>query len=72
MFPSDREQFLLPGFASGATLACKGVRVMNNGMDRREFLKSTAAVGAAVMAGGIMGESKTAYGAVRIPEVDRL
>ncbi len=45
---------------------------MKEEMDRREFLKTTAAAGAVLMAGGIMGGTKSAWGLVKIPEVDRV
>ena len=42
-------------------------------MNRREFLKTTAATGAALMAGDVLkGGAPVAYGSVKIPEVEKL
>ena len=42
-------------------------------MDRREFLKASAATGAVLMAGDILkGGPSVAYGSVKIPEVEKL
>ena len=45
---------------------------MKDEMDRREFLKTTVAAGAVLMAGGIMGGVKDGHAAVKIPEVDKV
>ena len=45
---------------------------MEKKMDRREFLKTTVGAGAVLMAGGVMSEARKAYGAVKMPEVDRV
>ncbi len=45
---------------------------MEKKMDRREFLKTTVGAGAVLMAGGLMSEASKAYGAVKMPEVDRV
>jgi 7,8-dihydropterin-6-yl-methyl-4-(beta-D-ribofuranosyl)aminobenzene 5'-phosphate synthase len=46
---------------------------MENGMNRREFLKATAATGAVLVAGDLLkGGPSVAQGAVRIPESDKI
>ena len=45
---------------------------MKDEMNRRDFLKTTVGAGTVLMAGGMMGEAKKAYGAVKMPEVDRV
>jgi 7,8-dihydropterin-6-yl-methyl-4-(beta-D-ribofuranosyl)aminobenzene 5'-phosphate synthase len=51
----------------------KEVGVMLKEMNRREFLKTSAATGAVLMAGDIVkGGGTVAYGSVKIPEVEKL
>jgi 7,8-dihydropterin-6-yl-methyl-4-(beta-D-ribofuranosyl)aminobenzene 5'-phosphate synthase len=45
---------------------------MKEEMDRREFLKTTVAAGVALAAGGVMSGTKSAYGSVPMPEVDKV
>jgi 7,8-dihydropterin-6-yl-methyl-4-(beta-D-ribofuranosyl)aminobenzene 5'-phosphate synthase len=45
---------------------------MKDVMNRRDFLKTTVGAGAVLMAGGVMGGPKTAYGAVKMAELDKL
>ncbi len=45
---------------------------MEEGMSRRDFLKTTVGAGAVLMAGGVMGGTGRAYGAVKMTEVDRV
>jgi hypothetical protein len=41
---------------------------MDKGMNRREFLRASAATGVALMVGDLLGKGPVAYGAVQIPE----
>jgi 7,8-dihydropterin-6-yl-methyl-4-(beta-D-ribofuranosyl)aminobenzene 5'-phosphate synthase len=50
----------------------KGVLLMKDELNRREFLKTTVGAGAVLMAGGVMTGTNKAYGAVTIEEVDRV
>ena len=51
----------------------KEVEVMLKEMDRREFLKTSAATGAVLVAGDIVSKgASVAYGSVKIPEVEKL
>jgi 7,8-dihydropterin-6-yl-methyl-4-(beta-D-ribofuranosyl)aminobenzene 5'-phosphate synthase len=51
----------------------KEVGVMLKEMNRREFLKASAATGAVLMAGDVLkGGATVAYGSVKIPEVEKL
>jgi 7,8-dihydropterin-6-yl-methyl-4-(beta-D-ribofuranosyl)aminobenzene 5'-phosphate synthase len=45
---------------------------MEKGMNRREFLKTTAATGAILMSGDLLRETATAQGAVNIPEAEKI
>ena len=45
---------------------------MKDEISRRDFLKTTVGAGAVLMAGGVMGGAKTAYGAVKMAELDKL
>jgi len=43
-----------------------------DGMNRRDFLKTTVGAGAVLVAGGAMGGTKAAYGALKMAELDKL
>jgi 7,8-dihydropterin-6-yl-methyl-4-(beta-D-ribofuranosyl)aminobenzene 5'-phosphate synthase len=45
---------------------------MEKGMNRREFLKATAATGTALMAGNFLQEASWAQGTVKIPESEKI
>ncbi len=45
---------------------------MKDEMNRRDFLKTTVGAGAVLMAGGMMEGTKSAYGAVKMAELDKL
>lgn len=46
---------------------------MQKGMNRREFLKTSAAAGAMIMAGDLLkGGGSVSYGSVKIPEIEKL
>jgi len=45
--------------------------IMEKGMNRREFLKATAATGTALLAGNFLQGASWAQGTVKIPESQR-